>query len=69
MCDLAVNIADRARRLAAAPDALLALLGVSRELERVGDHASNIAEDVIYMVEGAIVRHHKLEQKQPVVRG
>jgi phosphate transport system protein len=51
------------------PDALLALLGVSRELERVGDHASNIAEDVIYMVEGAIVRHHKLDQKQPALRG
>ncbi|MFZ4395333.1 MAG: phosphate signaling complex protein PhoU [Kiritimatiellia bacterium] len=44
-----------------APDALLLLLGVSRELERVGDHASNIAEDLIYMFEGEIVRHHKAE--------
>jgi phosphate transport system protein len=40
-------------------DALILLLGVSRELERVGDHASNIAEDLIYMFEGSIVRHHK----------
>src|SRR6185295_16165292 len=34
------------------------LLGVSRYLERIADYASNIAEDVIYLVEGQIVRHH-----------
>lgn len=38
-------------------DALIHLLSVSRHLERVADHATNIAEDVIYMVEGHIVRH------------
>ena len=36
---------------------LIHLLSVSRHLERIADHATNIAEDVIYMVEGKIVRH------------
>lgn len=33
------------------------LLSASRHLERIADQATNIAEDVIYMVEGEIVRH------------
>ena len=37
--------------------AILNLMAASRNLERVADLATNIAEDVIYMVEGKIVRH------------
>jgi phosphate transport system protein len=40
-----------------APQALNALI-ISRNLERVGDHATNIAEDVIFWVRGDDVRHH-----------
>lgn len=39
------------------------LLGVSRYIERIADHASNIAEDIIYMVEGRIIRHHAGEMQ------
>ena len=35
----------------------LQLFSATRHLERIADHATNIAEDVIYLAEGAIVRH------------
>lgn len=38
---------------------MLQYLSISRHLERIADHATNIAEDVIYMTEGDIVRHNK----------
>lgn len=41
---------------------LINLLLISRHLERMADHATNIAEEVIYLVEGEIVRHGKSDQ-------
>jgi len=56
--------------MAQAPDAVpraLDLLLISRYLERIGDHATNIAENAIFVVEGVDVRHHA-DQKRLVKR-
>ena len=37
------------------------LILVSRHLERIADHATNVAEDVIYLVEGKTIKHHVAE--------
>jgi len=47
-------------------ESLIHLLSASRHLERIADHATNIAEDVIYMIEGEIVRHKTEEYKSHV---
>ncbi len=39
----------------------LDLILISRHLERIGDHATNVAEDVIFMVSARDVRHHALD--------
>lgn len=41
----------------------LQLILIARYLERIADHATNIAEDVIFMALGADVRHHALDQE------
>jgi phosphate transport system protein len=45
-------------------EAALDLILVSRHLERIGDHATNIAEDVIFIVSARDVRHHAAEPSQ-----
>jgi phosphate transport system protein len=48
--------------------ASLDLLFLAKALERVGDHAKNIAEFIIYVVKGADVRHTSMEQIESALR-
>ena len=42
---------------------LINLLLISRHIERLADHTTNIAEEVIYMIEGEIVRHAQYDRE------
>jgi phosphate transport system protein len=53
-------IAELTAKMKQSPDFIepgLTLFTVVRHLERIADHATNIAEDVVYLVEGEIVKH------------
>ena len=53
-------IKELVQTMKSSPDLIeggLSLFSATRHLERIADHATNIAEDVIYLVEGEIVRH------------
>ena len=66
------ELADRIRKqlvgaMAASPDPSaiepsLSLLKIAANLERIADLSTNIGEDVIFMVEGRVIKHHREEQ-------
>jgi phosphate transport system protein len=55
--EILVSIQDHIEKNPTEVRHLIHLLLVSRHLERIADQATNIAEDVIYMTEGTIIRH------------
>jgi phosphate transport system protein len=46
----------------------LDLLFLAKSIERVGDHAKNIAEQIIFIVKGEDVRHAALDKVESVVK-
>ncbi len=52
-----IEMAERMKTHQDQVDDALLFLSASKNLERIADHATNIAEDVVYMVEGDIIRH------------
>jgi phosphate transport system protein len=55
--EIRLKAEDMIQKLPERTAAILTLTAVSRNLERIADHATNIAEDVIYLVDGRIIRH------------
>ena len=55
--DMFIQVQNSIRKNTNRMECLIHLLSASRHLERVADHATNIAQDVVYMIEGEIVRH------------
>lgn len=47
----------------------LSLILIARNLERIGDHATNIAEEVIYWIHGRDIRHQGSRQRQQIPAG
>lgn len=52
-----LELIERMRRDSSIVEPAILYLSASKNLERIADHATNIAEDVVYMVEGDIIRH------------
>jgi phosphate transport system protein len=60
--EMYVKIDAAIRRDPDRTEILLSYLSAARQLERIADSSTNIAEDVIYLVEGTIVRHGRSAQ-------
>ena len=61
ICLLKTSMQDDASNVEPA----LHLFSATRQIERIADHATNIAEDVIYLVDGEILRHHASPANAP----
>ncbi len=55
--DLSAEVLEGIKANPGQAEVLIQYIHIIRHLERIGDHATNIAEDIIYLMEGEIVRH------------
>jgi phosphate transport system protein len=59
-CEIIAELIDYMKQSAELVPAFLSFFSAVRQLERIADHATNIAEDVVYLIEGEIIRHHPM---------
>ena len=52
------QVKNEIRRQPEKIDYIIEYMRINRHLERIADHATNIAEDIVYMIDGKIVRHN-----------
>jgi phosphate transport system protein len=55
--EIIAELIDAMQKTPASTEAGLSLFSATRHLERIADHATNIAEDVVYLISGDIVKH------------
>lgn len=58
-----MSIVDQIKKTPESCDILIHMFSIARHLERIADHATNMAEDIIYLVEGEITRHQSHASK------
>ena len=61
-CEIIAELQDVMRSSPYLVEPALHLFSATRHIERVADHATNIAEDVVFMVDGVIIRHRSFAQ-------
>jgi phosphate transport system protein len=57
--ELSEEIVEEIKRKPEKASVLVLYIHIARHLERIADHATNIAEDIIYLTSGEIIRHGK----------
>ena len=58
--EIIVELIVHMQRTPESVPAFLSFFSAVHQLERIADHATNIAEDVVYLIEGEIIRHHPI---------
>ncbi len=61
-------LSEQIMRQSEAQDAAIEVLWLAKSLERIGDHAKNVAQSVIYLVFGTDVRHERIDAQKTVAR-
>ncbi len=61
-------LSEQIMRHSECQDAAIEVLWLAKALERIGDHAKNVAQSVIYLVLGTDVRHERIDARKTVAR-